>query len=289
MHYDGNIIRPPSEADSILLQVTTGCSHNRCAFCGAYHEKRFRFKGMEQVAADIDYAAKYYSGNRRLFLCDGDALILPQDKLVEILRLIREKLPAVGRVGLYANAKSVIRKADDELCELKQLGLATAYMGLESGDDQTLKYVNKGVSSAEQIEQGSRIRAAGIKLSLTALLGIAPQGISEQHARATGKALSAIDPEFVGVLSVMLIPGTPMHAMHQQGEHYLPNAHEMLKELRWVLEETVMQRGMFMSNHASNYLPLRLRMPKDKQLGLDLLGEAINGRRKLRQEWMRAL
>ncbi len=289
MHYEGNIIRPPSEADRILLQVTVGCSHNNCTFCGAYKDKRFRFKEIEQISRDLDYAEKHFPRSRRLFLCDGDALILPQNRLVEILSLIKAKLPTVGRIGTYANAKSIARKRDKELLQLRDLGLHTVYLGLESGDDKTLDKVQKGVTVAEQIEQSQRIKTAGIKLSLTALLGVAGTTRSLEHAQATGVAITAIAPDFVGVLSVMIVPGTILDEQEQAGDFCLPAPLQMLQELRLMLENSNMSRGLFMSNHASNYLPLRLRLPKDKKLGLQLLDDALSGKQKLRQEWMRGL
>jgi radical SAM superfamily enzyme YgiQ (UPF0313 family) len=207
MHYEGHIIRPPSEADSILLQVTVGCSHNKCTFCGAYKGERFKIKSDDIILEDIAYAARHMRRQNRLFLCDGDALIIPQKRLVPILKEIRRQLPWVNRVGVYANSKGIRMKTPEELKELRDLGLGIAYMGLETGDDETLKAVNKGAAAQTMIEMGQKIRAAGIKLSITVLLGIAGRERSQIHAEATGRVLSAIDPEYVGALSIMLIPG----------------------------------------------------------------------------------
>ena len=198
MHYEGTIIRPPSEAGSILLQVTVGCSRNRCTFCGTYAGERFRIKPEEVVRADIDYAATRFRRQRRVFLCDGDALVLPQERLVRILRAIRERLPWVTRVGAYANAKSLSWKTVEQLRELRELGLGILYVGLESGDDVTLARIRKGADAAKMIAAASKARQAGIKLSLTVILGIAGRERSLLHARETGRVLSAIDPEYVG-------------------------------------------------------------------------------------------
>ncbi len=289
MHYEGNIIRPPSEADSILLQVTLGCSHNKCRFCGTYPDKRFAIKPDAVINADIDYAARHFTRQRRLFLCDGDALIIPQKRLEAILARVLEKLPWVTRVGVYANAKSIKMKSDAELARLREMGLGIAYMGLESGDDVTLKHIRKGATAETMIAMGQKIRAAGIRLSITVLLGIAGMERSLIHARETGRVLSAIDPEYVGALSLMLIPGTPLHEEYKAGDFPLLDSRQMLAELREMIAHTDMSRGLFHANHASNYLPIRARMPRDKAATLELIDSALSGRVGLRPEWMRAL
>ncbi len=289
MHYEGNIIRPPSEANSILLQVTVGCSRNKCTFCGTYMGERFKIKPDSIIMEDIDFASRYCRRQHRVFLCDGDALIIPHKRLMHILAQIREKLPWVNRVGAYANAKSLRMKTDQELVQLRENGLGILYMGLETGDDVTLKAINKGADSKTMIDMGRKARAAGFKLSLTVLLGIAGPERSEIHARETGRVISAIDPEFVGALSLMLIPGTPLHADWEAGRFRLLEPVEMLAELRTMIAHTEMSRGLFHANHASNYLPIKARMPKDKQKVLDLIDQALEGRISLKPEWMRAL
>jgi radical SAM superfamily enzyme YgiQ (UPF0313 family) len=289
MHYEGNIIRPPSEANSILLQVTVGCSRNKCTFCGAYQGERFKIKSDEIIMADIDFAATHCQRQRRVFLCDGDAMIIPQKRLVRILTEIRRQLPWVTRVGAYANAKSLKMKTPEELKVLRENGLGIAYMGLETGDDVTLKAINKGADSRLMIEMGQKARKAGIKLSITVLLGLAGRERSQVHARETGRVLSAIDPEYVGALSLMLVPGTPLYDDHQAGRFELIAPEEMLAELRTMIAETHQTQGMFHANHASNYLPIRARMPKDKERTLALIDSALAGNVALRPEWMRGL
>jgi radical SAM superfamily enzyme YgiQ (UPF0313 family) len=289
MHYEGNIIRPPSEANSILLQATVGCSRNKCTFCGSYLGERFKIKSDEIIMADIAFAAQNCKRQRRVFICDGDALIIPQKRLKKILGAIAQQLPWVTRVGVYANAKSLKMKSAEELAELRRLGLGIAYMGLESGDDATLKAVNKGADSALQIEMGRKARAAGIKLSVTVLLGLAGRERSEIHARETGRVLTAIDPEYVGALSLMLIPGTPLHDDHLAGRFTPLEPMELLRELRTLLAYTEQSLGLFHANHASNYLPIRARMPKDKATTLNLIDRALAGEVALKPEWMRAL
>ena len=289
MHYEGNIIRPPSEANSILLQVTVGCSRNKCTFCGTYRGERFRIKPDAIIMADIEFAARYCRQQRRVFLCDGDALIIPQKRLLIILQAIREQLPWVTRVGVYANAKSLALKTPAELKTLKAHGLGIAYMGLESGDDVTLKKINKGAASQEMIAMGQKAKSAGIKLSITVLLGIAGRERSRRHAEQTGRVLSAIDPEYVGALSLMLIPGTPLFDDYQAGNFPLLEPVEMLAELRTVIACTNLTRGLFHANHASNYLPIKARLPKDKQATLKLIDLALAGEIALKPEYLRAL
>jgi len=238
---------------------------------------------------DIEFAARYCRQQRRVFLCDGDALIIPHKRLVKILQAIRESLPWVTRIGTYANAKSLRMKSPQELKALKDLGLGIAYMGLESGDDVTLKKINKGVAAQHVIAMGKKAREAGIKLSITVLLGIAGRQRSQVHAEQTGRVLSAIDPEYVGALSLMLIPGTPLFDDHQAGDFPLIEPKEMLAELRTMIAGTNLSRGLFHANHASNYLPIRARMPRDKETTLKLIDQALAGEIGLTPEFLRAL
>jgi len=289
MDYQGMIIRPPSEAGSILLQVTLGCSHGKCDFCGAYLDKRFDIKDRETVLRDIEYAARNCKRQRRVFLCDGDAMILPQERLTDILLLIRKHLPWVTRVGVYANAKSLDRKSDAELRELRDLGLGIVYMGLESGDDYILKAMNKNGDSAFIVAQGRRVREAGLKLNVTVINGLGGVERSTIHARETARALSEMDPDQVGALSLMLVPGTPLHDRWERGEFELPDASGMLTEIREMLSGLALTRGLFLANHASNYLPLKVRLPSGKQAALDRIDQALSGKAALTPESARRL
>jgi radical SAM superfamily enzyme YgiQ (UPF0313 family) len=289
MHYEGACIRPPSEAYSILLQVTVGCSHNKCAFCGTYKDKRFGIKDDRTILGDILFAARYMKRQDRVFLMDGDALIIPQKRLMWILDRIKEHLPWVRRVGAYANAKSIRMKTLDELKELKENGLGILYLGVETGDEALLKKIRKGTSAQNLIDMGRKVREAGIKLSVTVLLGIAGRERSIEHARATGDLLTRMDPNYVGALTVMLIPGTPLHDDYLNGTFELLSEQELLLELREMIAHTELGRGLFFSNHASNYLPIKARLPKGKQEALDQIDSALRGEIGLRPEWMRAL
>ncbi|WP_285905836.1 radical SAM protein [Pseudodesulfovibrio pelocollis] len=289
MDYQGTIIRPPSEADSILLQVTLGCSHGKCAFCGAYQGKRFGIKDRETVARDITFAARHCRRQRRVFLCDGDALVMPQARLLDILDAIRRELPWVTRVSTYASSKSLRLKSDAQLAELREAGIAMVYMGLESGDDTILAAMDKNGDSAAIVEQGIRARQAGFKLNVTVINGLGGVERSMEHARATGLALSAMDPDQIGALSLMLVPGTPLYDRHARGEFVLPDATGMLAEIREMLAHLTLTRGLFLANHASNYLPLKVRLPSGRDAALAELDTALAGCRPLRPESSRRL
>lgn len=287
--YQGMLIRPPSEADSILLQVTLGCSHNKCTFCGAYKDKRFSIKDNEVILRDLAFAQKHCCRQDRVFLMDGDAMVIPQKRLIWLLDQIKERLPWVKRVGVYANSKSVKMKSEEDLARLKAKGLDIAYYGVESGDDETLKRVQKGSTAENLLIQGRRLIEAGMTLSVTVLLGIAGRERSLEHARATGELLTKMDPQFVGALTVMVIPGTPLAKEQAAGAWTLPSPLEMLTELREMVRTTRLSRAMFFSNHASNYLPLKIQYPQGQAEALRLIDSALNGQVDLKPEWMRGL
>ncbi|MBN1627021.1 MAG: radical SAM protein [Deltaproteobacteria bacterium] len=289
MHYEGYCIRPPSESDSILLQVTLGCSHNKCTFCGSYKAKRFAIKNNDIILSDILYASKHFQRQDRLFLMDGDALIIPQERIVWILDRIREHLPWVKRVGSYANTKGINRKSPEDLTELREKGLGILFLGVETGDDDIRQKIRKGSDSAHCVEMGRKVKDAGIKLSVTVLLGIAGVEISLEHAKATGELLSRMDPDYIGALTVMLIPGTELWEEYQRGDFQLPDEEGLLRELREMILHTNITKGLFFSNHASNYLPLKARLPRGKQEALNLIDSALRGEIGLKPEWMRAL
>ncbi len=289
MDYQGIIIRPPSEANSIILQVTVGCSHNKCTFCGTYKGVRFRIKPESVVENDIEFAARYCRRQRRLFLTDGDALILPQKRLHKLLKTIRKRLPWVTRVGMYGNAKSIQTKTLEDLVALREQGLGIVYLGLETGDDVTLKKIRKGVRADTIIKMGRRVIAAGIKLSVTVLLGLAGPERSDVHAEATGRALSAMDPDYVGALSLMLLPNTPLGRDFEEGRFRVVSPMEMLSELKTMIAHTDLSGGLFYANHASNYLPIKARLPRDKEAAVSLIDQALGGDVPLKPEFMRAL
>jgi radical SAM superfamily enzyme YgiQ (UPF0313 family) len=283
------IFRPPSEADSLILQVTVGCSHNRCTFCGAYQGKRFRIKSFEEIKEDIDEVSPYKI--RRVFLADGDALIISQEKLLRILSYLRVKLKGLERVGIYANAKDILRKDVEELKALKDLGVGIIYLGLESGDPEVLKRIKKNATVDQLICAGKRVKDSGIVLSVTVILGIGGVKGSQVHARETGRVLSEMDPDYVGALSLMIVPGTPIEKEIETGRLVLPTPFGLIQELETMVADSQFTRCFFASNHASNYLPLRIRLPEEKEEALKRIREIL--RRKdpdlLRPEYLRAL
>ena len=290
MKYEGLIIRPPSEANSLILQITVGCSHNRCTFCPTYKAKRFRIKTFQEIKEDIDEAAQSGWAIERVFLADGDALICPQPRLMEVMDYLNERLPRLRRVGIYANAKGVLKKTADELLELKEAKLGIVYLGIESGDEAVLERVRKGATYERLLQAGRRVKAAGIKLSVTVLLGIGGRERSREHAIATGRLLTEMDPDYVGALSLIIVPGTPLSEEIKKGEFDLPTPFELIEELRTMIAHTDMQ-GLFFSNHASNYLPIKARMPADKEATLQRIDEVLAKRDPvlLRPEHFRAL
>jgi radical SAM superfamily enzyme YgiQ (UPF0313 family) len=288
MHYEGNCIRPPSEAYSILLQVTLGCSHNQCTFCGTYKDKRFRIKDDKIILSDILFASKYMKRQDRVFLMDGDALIIPQKRLIWILERIKEHLPWVKRVGTYANTKSIHMKSIQELVELRERGLSKIYLGVETGDDEVRKKVHKGTSAQHCLEMGKKVKDSGMELVVMVLLGIAGKERSLVHARATGELLSAMDPSYVAALTVILIPGTPLWEEHEKGDFEMPDEQGLLLEMKEMIAHTNLSDGIFASNHASNYLSVKVHLPEGKQEAMDRIDAALRGEVSLKPEWMRA-
>lgn len=287
--YQGDIIRPPSEAFSIILQVTLGCSHHRCTFCGAYRNKPFQIKPWAQIEQDLDFAATWCQRQATLFLADGDALALPHSRLIDLLSRIRSQLPWVRRVSSYATCQNIKSRSDAQLAEYKQLGLSRLYMGLESGHDPTLKAVAKGVESEAMITAGQRVRAAGIFLSVTCLLGIAGKVGSHEHARATAEVLNRMQPHQIAVLTLILLEHTPLYRQARQGQFQLPGPKELLFELRGMVENLAPFRTQLHANHASNYLTLSGRLPKDRDQILSALDAAIADTLPLKPETLRML
>jgi radical SAM superfamily enzyme YgiQ (UPF0313 family) len=291
MRYHGTVIRPPSEADSYILQVTYGCSHNRCTFCGTYLDKPFRPREMDQVLEDIKLAGSVIPHARRVFLADGDALVLSTDRLNTILDALQGAFPSLERVGIYANAQNLLRKSPNDLEILRQKGLGIVYLGLESGSDDVLTRIDKGATATEMIAAVQKAKDAGLLTSVIGILGIAgPEG-SAEHAQMTGQVVSQMDPDYFSMLTLMLVPGTPLYQQWQAGEFQLMEAEEMLAELRQVIENLDgLTRCVFRTNHASNYLPLRGTFPGDKVHLLATLDNALSqGRDALRPEAWRGL
>jgi radical SAM superfamily enzyme YgiQ (UPF0313 family) len=291
MRYHGMVIRPPSEADSYILQVTYGCSHNRCTFCGTYLDKPFQTRPVDDVQQDIAVARRLIPQTRRVFLADGNALVLSQRRLVLILEALAAAFPHLQRVAAYANARDLLQKRPEELRLLRDKGLRLVYLGLESGHDEVLRRVDKGATAAEMIEAVRRTQAEGLRVSIIALLGIGGPELSAAHAEATGRVVSAMDPRYLSLLTLILVPGTPLYQQWRQGRFQQMEPEALLSELRQILLHLDGLSGcIFRTNHASNYLPLAGTLPKDKPRLLATLDAAIrSGPAVLRPESWRAL
>jgi radical SAM superfamily enzyme YgiQ (UPF0313 family) len=291
MKYHGMVIRPPSEADSFILQATYGCSHNRCTFCGTYPDKPFEVRPLEEVLDDIAWAQSHDPDVRRVFLADGNALVLPSDRLVAILDALASGFPRLRRVGIYASARDILAKTDADLALLHERKLEIVYLGLESGSDEVLRRVHKGITAAEMVEAVHKLKRAGIRTSVIALLGLGGTELSAEHAAATGRVVSAMDPEYLSLLTLMLVPGTELHGQWESGEFALPAPAELLRELREVIVHLEgLSRCIFRTNHASNYLPLAGTLSRDKARLLSAIDEASSrGRAALRPEAWRGL
>lgn len=285
------LFRPPSEARSLILQLTEGCSWNRCTYCAMYRSKRYRVRPVDDVVAEVRGAAAMGMRPRRLFLADGDALAAPTDALVTVLEAVREHLPDVQRVGVYGDSRAILARGPEALSSLRDLGLGIVYFGAETGDPETLRSVRKGTTVARQVEASRMVREAGLKLSVMVLLGLAGVQHGERHARATGRFLVEAAPTYAAALVVTPVPGTEMHDDVVAGRFQLPSRWESLQELRWMLEEMEGFRGPFHANHASNHLPLKLRLPRDRDGALALIDDVLARRdeSRLRPEWMRGL
>ncbi len=285
------IFRPPSEADSLILQVTVGCSYNRCTFCGAYQGKSFRIKRFEEIKEDIDEVSSYGAKIQRVFLADGDALIIPRKELLRILNYMKEKIRGLERVGIYANAKDILRKEPEELKALREAGIGIIYLGLESGNKEILRRIKKNATIDQMIGAAKRVKESGILLSVTVILGLGGVEGSKAHAEDTAKVLSEMDPDYVGALSLMIVPGTPIEKEIKSGQLVLPTPFGLIEELEIMIENSLFTNCFFASNHASNYLPLRIRMHEEKEEALKRIREVLRRRDPalLRPEYYRAL
>ena len=283
MHYSGAVYRPPSEAHSLIVQCTLGCSHNKCAFCIMYKEKQFSINPLEQVLGDLAEARTYYSRIERIFLADGDALILPMDYLLSVLDYIREHFPECERVSAYASTKALMRKSDAELQALRERGLQMVYVGLETGCEPLLKKYDKGVTAEEIIEHSLRATAAGMTLSVTAINGMGGREQSEEHALATAAALSRIKADYVAMLTLRVYSGTPLHDWIERGELTMLTPQELALENRLILQHIDSDGSVFRSNHASNYLPLKGTLNRDRDALIAQIDAALAGEVRFRR------
>ncbi len=306
MHYSGAVYRPPSEARSLIVQCTLGCSHNKCAFCTMYKDKKFSINPIEQVLSDLDEARAYGRYIEKIFLADGDALILPMDYLLTVLDYIRDHFPTCKRVAAYATTKAIMRKTDDELRTLREHGLGIVYIGLESGNEELLKKFCKGVTAEEIVLNAIRCKQAGIATSVTAINGMAgangdwckqagiatsvtaingmagANGDWQAHAIDTAKAVSRMKPDYIAFLTLRVYSGTPLHDWIASGEFKMMEPPELMRETRLFLEHIDSDGSIFRSNHASNYLPLGGTLNRDREALIHTIDEALDGKVRLR-------
>ena len=290
MRYIGDIYRPPSEAYSLLVQVTIGCSHNKCTFCNMYKAKQFKVRKPEEVLEDLAWARSHYNRVERIFLCDGDALCLANHKLLVILDYIKEHFPECERVTTYGRATDVIRKTDEELRELKEHGLEMVYIGAESGSQKILDKVNKGETREELFEGVQRLEKAGIKTSVTFISGLAGPDDWEEHAIETGKMIAEMNASYVSLLTLMLQPPAPLLDDYRDGKFKLLTAEEVLAETCLMLQYARPSKPcVFRSNHASNYVSLRGNLPMDNESMIASLKRCMENRGLLKDERFRML
>ncbi|HJD12694.1 MAG TPA: radical SAM protein [Candidatus Ruminococcus avistercoris] len=289
MRYEGLVYRPPSEARSLIVQVTIGCAHNKCTFCTMYKDKQFRVRKKEEVLEDFQMAYDTYGDRiRRIFLADGDALIVRTPDLLDILNFIREKFPSTERVTSYGTPGDILRKSEEELKSLARAGLDMVYMGAESGDAVTLERINKGVTREEIIEAGQKLRRCGIRSSITLISGLGGRERKREHAVESAKLISAIKPDYVGFLTLMLDESTEIYRQIQAGEMELLTPEEVVEEMRLFLTNVDSQGTVFRANHASNYVILKGNLNEDIEEMLQRLDE-VEKAGKYRPERVRGL
>lgn len=290
MRYEGNIFRPPSEAYSLLVQVTIGCTHNKCTFCSMYKDKKFRVRDLDEVIQDLRWAKEHYRRVERIFLCDGDALALSNNRLMPILEFISDNFPECERVSVYGRAKDALKKTDEEMRQLYEAGIKMVYLGAESGSEKVLKDINKGETRQELIDGVKKIEASGMKASVTFISGLAGKDGWEDHAIKTGTMISEMQPSYVGLLTLMVEPGVPMADDIQSGKLKLLSAEEVMAETLLMLQNTNVQKDcVFRSNHASNYVSLRGTLPADREKMMALLRKAMKNHDMFKDERFRAL
>lgn len=269
------LFRPPAEADSLILQVEQGCPYNRCTFCGMYKNIAYQRRSLADIAALVRQEARHQRDARRIFLADGDVMRRPYTELRDILILLNEGFPALARVNLYATGSAIASKTDDELRHLKSLKLHTLYLGLESGDEETLRRVDKGETAASMAEAGRRAQAQGLRLSVMILLGLGGADRTREHARASASCLNLMQPRLLSALRVVPIPGTGLHRAVEAGRFALLTERQIVEELRIMVGGLQLENTVFRANHSSNIIPLEARFPRDRQILLDQLDELI--------------
>ncbi|MBE6008889.1 MAG: radical SAM protein [Lachnospiraceae bacterium] len=290
MRYEGAVYRPPSEAGSLIVQLTIGCARNTCTFCSMYKEKKFRVRDLDEVIEDFYIAKRYYTfGVRRLFLADGDALVVKTEDLLYILNKANELFgETLERITMYGAPKDVLLKSDEELKALKDAGLYMVYIGAESGDDEVLKEVKKGATAEEISEAVKKLKKAGILVSMTLISGLGGRKRKVEHALNSARLVTESKPDYVGFLTLMVEEGTEMLDKLRRGEMELLTPPEVLNELKMFIENVDSEGTVFRSNHASNYLSLGGTFNRDKEELLEIINRTIE-KRNYKPEYWRGL
>jgi radical SAM superfamily enzyme YgiQ (UPF0313 family) len=290
MRYEGKLYRPPSEAHSYILQATIGCSWNKCTYCDMYRDKTFRIRDLEETLQDVTSAGAAYGNSvEKVFVADGDALIMPIEHWRPILETCHKSFPNLRQVSCYAMATNLLEKSVDDLSILRKSGLDLLYIGPESGDDAVLKRIAKGSTFDEHVEAARRAKAAGMKMSAIFLLGAGGKERTDEHARASARLATAMDPEYMAALTLTVVPDTPLATLERRGRFVLPDINGLLGELRTFVAESAPTNAIFRTNHASNYLPIGGRLPLDRDKILDVIDSALSGKIRLRPEYARGL
>ena len=291
LNYEGNVIRPPSEARSVIFQVTVGCTDNNCTFCPAYKGKTFRVRNLPEIEAEFKKVSELLPDTRRIFLADGDAIVVPQEKLVKILDLANKYFKTLTRIACYASAKSLKTKSVEDLRALKERKLGIVYIGVETGDKEVYKSINKYGTPEEVRDAILKVKEAGIKTNVTVILGLGGKELSKQHAINTAKLLNEAQPDQIAALTLMIVPGTPLHKLYEQNKFSPLSDFEFVAELNTLIENLEDFPCLFFANHASNYVPIEARFPRQKAEVLKLLGSILKKKSKttLKPEWLRGL
>jgi radical SAM superfamily enzyme YgiQ (UPF0313 family) len=292
IRYEGQLFRPPSEAESLILQATIGCSYNECTFCGMYRDKRFRVRKLDELQAEIDQVAQAAGEHvQKVFLADGDALVAKASFLESLLGRLRAAFPRLRRVSCYASPQTLQVRSVEEMARLREAGLTLYYLGIESGHDAVLERLVKGVDAAEMVRVASKAHEAGVRLSTMILLGAGGRELSEPHALESARVVNAIQPRFVSTLVMTPVENTPLWDQDRRGEveHLTPI--ELAAELRTFLAALELETSIFRSNHASNFLALAGTLPKDKQRLVAALDRALAdpAAAPFRPAWLRGL
>ncbi|KDR96310.1 Radical SAM superfamily protein [Peptoclostridium litorale DSM 5388] len=276
MKYEGVVYRPPSEFDSLIVQATIGCPHNRCIFCNMYSDRNFRIRPVSEIKEDLEEAMSEFGDCvKKIFFADGNTILMKTDELLDILRFCRDSFPNLKSVTMYGSAQYILLKSQDELNALKSAGLSRIHSGMESGDDEVLRLIDKGYTAEQMARAGRMVKSAGIELSVYFLCGVGGKKLSRQHALNSAKIINLINPDFIRLRTLMPFEGTRIYDMYKSGEFELLSPHEALFETRLLVEHLNVQGSQFLSDHVSNYENIKGVLPGDREKMLDDIDEAL--------------